>query len=304
MNENATREEMAKLFLPKNQPQLEKLSLEELNEVTKKVLACDVIKKEACTERGNHSDMCCIYSKYYEFFSVYQKYASIFDFCRTIGVNHIYDIGNCFINQSFLLHDCPEVGYTGIDGGVTLMDYRNVIDETYPNYHYPYVDTIPDFCDGRIRFVVGEYPSIRLDYEKNNIAVAIHSLGTYCLGLSCGPSVEEITDGLNTDFDRVLMDIYWENYDNPYGCLDIWTSHMPEFTFHKIMADFSPSLIFATKYPEDIEKLKCDESYCPKAAWNVRNPSIYDFSIANRHKWEGHPTEKVICSECDSMTCG
>ncbi len=303
MYENKSREELAKLFLPKNQPQLEKLTLDELNEITKKILGCKVIEKDVCTDKGNHSDMCCIYTKYHEFFQTYQKYASIFDLCETIGVSHIYDIGNNFINQSFLLHDCTDVAYTGIDESFVLMDYRNVVDETYPNYHYPYVETVPDFYNGRISFVTSKYPSVNLAYEKNSIAVAIHSLGTYALGLHLGPSVEEITAGLRKDFDRVLMDIYRKNYRDPYGCMDIWTSRMPEFTFYKIMSDFSVSLIFATKHPEDIEKLKNDSSYIPKPTWEMPDPSIYDYSIANRHPWEGHPTEKVVCPECDSMMC-
>lgn len=93
MYENVTREELAKLFLPKNQPKLEKLTLEELNEATKKILGCEVIRKHACMVKGNHSDMCCISSKYFEFFRVYQDYANIFDFCKTMGASHIYDIG-------------------------------------------------------------------------------------------------------------------------------------------------------------------------------------------------------------------
>lgn len=303
MYENVTREELAKLFLPKNQSKLEKLTLEELNEVTKKILGCEVIKKHACMVKGNHSDMCCIYSKYFEFFRIYQDYANIFDFCKTMGVSHIYDIGNCFINQSFLLFDCPDIAYTGIDGGATLMDYRNVVDETYPNYHYPHTDTVESFCNGRISFVVGEYPSVELTYEKNNIAVAIYSLGTYPFMAGSGPSVEEITEGLRKDFDRVLMSIYCKDFREPFGCMDVWTSRMPEFTFYKVQFG-AADLIYATKLPEDIEKpekLKSDEAYRPKAGWIVRDPSIYDFRIPIRHEWEGHPTEKVICPECDRM---
>ncbi len=78
-------------------------------------------------------------------------------------------------------------------------------------------------------------------------------------------------------------------------------SQMPPFAFYKIMSDFSMSLIFATKHPEDIEKLKNDGSYTPKPTWNLPDHRMYDYSIAKRHQWEGHPTEKVICSVCDGM---
>lgn len=306
MYENATREELAKLFLPKNQNKLIGLTDEKLNEITKKLLGCDVIEKIPCVQKDDHSDACCTSSKYYEFFGTYQKYASIFDLCRTIGVNNIYDIGNYFINQSFLLHDSPNVVYTGISGGgFALMDYRYMIDEKNRNYHYVISDEVPSFCNGRIRFTRGEYPFVDVPYTPNNIAVAIHSIGTYNM---YGKTLEEMSDeikpiaqGVTKDFDRVLMDIYGNSYENPYEYLDLWKEYMPGFEFYKVMTNFSKHIIFATKCSEDIDKLRSDESYkpVPVQPWIADDFSIYDFNIVNRHKWEGQPYNYEYVKKCE-----
>ncbi|MDD4414567.1 MAG: hypothetical protein PHR14_08525 [Oscillospiraceae bacterium] len=300
MHTNATREEHAKLFLPEKQEQLEKLSFEELNEITKILFGCDVIEKESCVYKGNHSDDCCRHSKYSEIFGTYYKYANIFDFCKVLGVNNLYDIGCCFINQSFLLLDSPDVFYTGIRG-FSLMDYHNVIDETYPNYHYPVAEQVPSFCDGRINFINKEYP-FEITPAKNNIAIAIHSLGTYKMGLNTGPEIETIAHALAKDFDLILMDIHPESFESPYGHLSLWQQLIPEFEFYKIRSNFSRSLLFATKTPDDdsakltkVDYLAADVQ--PRGFFPPTNIA-YDFNIMTRYKWTAPPFGIYDCEEC------
>lgn len=253
---NETRETLAKLFLPESQESLEKLSLDELNEITKKLLGCEHIQKYPCLYRGEYTDSECIYSKYLEFFGLYRKYTNLFEFSKYWGVRHIYDIGCASVNQSFMLLDDSDIAYTGIDSaGFALMDYRKNKDETYPNYHYPFSEQVPGLCEGRIKFINDTYP-FDLQPEENSIALAIHSIGTYKIGLGTGPEIKDIAMALNRDFDRIVMDIGWKEYNNRYEFLPMWQEFMPGFRFIRFDTEDTSTLMFITKHDEDLDKLK------------------------------------------------
>lgn len=258
MHHLSTREELAKLFLPDHQEQLEKLSLDELNQIEKTLLCCEVLEKRCY--QGDRSEDERRYFKFYEFFSVYSRYHAAFQLCELLGVTDIYDIGCGFLNQAFLLLDKPNVSYTGIDVGFSLVDYRNVIDESHPNYHCPIIyGDLPDFCGGRIRFVNRVYP-FEITPGPDNLAIAFHSFGYRLPDESAvTDEIRAILNRLECDFDRLLITIGFSvplSVEGAYEYLPVWKRLMPGFEFYRIEHCQMLSLVFATKVPEDIEKIR------------------------------------------------
>lgn len=260
MNNLSSRENLARIFLPENQDQLEKLTLDELNEIEKTLLCCEVLEKYPCCSNREFSDDEYRYLKYYEYYSVYSRYYAAFKLCELLGVKDIYDIGCGFMNQSFLLFDKRDISYTGIDLRFSLLDYRNVIDETHPNYHFPIIFTdLPGFCGGRIRFVNREYP-FEITPKKDHLAITFHSFG-YRLPDESAADEERraILGQLERDFDRLLITIGFPvpmNDKGYYAYLPVWKRLMPGFSFYRMEHWEMGSLIFGTKIPEDVEKLR------------------------------------------------
>lgn len=294
-----TREELAKLFLPKNQDQLDKLSLSELEMIEKKLLNCEILKKFPCCYKGERTNDDCRYDKFYEFFSVNSRYHAAFELCELLGVKEIYDIGCGFLNQSFLLLEKHNISYTGIDTNFWLLDCRNVIDESYPNYHCPVVfHDLPEFCNGRIRFVNHEYP-YTITPKHGNIAIAFHSLG---FRLSDEENVTDeiraILKQLEHDFERILITIGSPvplTINGTYEYLPVWKKLMPDFHFFKVEHSEMRSLVFATKVSEDIQKIR-SAKWFPIHRYRMYTmehneiKTDYDFSIDQFY--EAFPYEK------------
>ncbi len=255
--ENKSREDCARLFLPQNRNQLKKLSLDELNKIEETLLGCEKLERFSCSARDSENDR--RYAKFYDYYSLYSRYNAAFHLCDLFDVTDIYDIGCGYVNQSFLLMDKPNISYTGIEvDSFSLSDYRNVIDASYPNDHCPAVEEVPPLCNGRIRFLRKTYP-FEIHPKPHHMGIAFHSIA-YRLPNenSVADKVRHILERIERNFDRLLLTIgYPVPTRNAYEYLPVWKKLMPDYEFFRIEYREMPSLVFATKIQEDIEKLRC-----------------------------------------------
>lgn len=106
-----------------------------------------------------------------------------------------------------------------------------------------YKSDAPPLCDGRIRFVRGNYPEAELGIAPNNIAIASYTF-TMCRDED---SIKNIAAALVRDFDRFLFNV-------DVGCLETWK----QLDWHG--TQFFPIgpqwFVFGTKIPSDVEKIK------------------------------------------------
>ena len=242
------RDRITGYFLPENIDARERLSRSELDEIAAELFGTDNLQR-TLTVQGNHQENPDHYVKMknWNLYEVNYRYSRIFDLCRVIGAVNLYDIGCQMINQSFLLLPYSRMSYTGImNGKFVLNDYRPS-DVTTKNYHLLTADETPQpLCDGRIRYIRGQYPDLDLKVQPENIAVACYSLTMY----REEEEIRKMVDALTRDFDRVLFNIafrdssvvrFWKNSD--------WKG----FELYPIGPQ---GFLFATKKPEDIRRLK------------------------------------------------
>ncbi len=249
-----SRDDMAKLFLPENRHLLDRIPDETMDEVRRVLLGCN---SPEFTELPDTITDTTFYvkAKEYRLRCVNLLYGRIFDFCRVLGVKHICDLGCCSLNQAFLLADCGDMTYTGMDSThFVLNDWREKDRET-GNYHEPFTtDAPPPFFDGRIRFVKGHYPDTPFEIRENSIMV-----GCYSLTMTREHEIFETVFCLTRNFDRMLFNV---GYDDEKAVL--WKSvSWAGYAVHPIGPE---GFVFATRHPEDIERLK--QVYpCDKRGW-------------------------------------
>jgi len=190
-----------------------------------------------------------------EFTHVYYRYTKIFDFCRVLGISHVYDIGCHWINQAFLLVSHSAMQYTGIDCSFALIDWQEQ-NRTAEHCTVPFVrEAPPPFCNGRICFQKGWYPDVALQPETDSIAVACYSF-TMCQEKE---EIARTTAALQKDFNRILFNLGWfpETQATAY-----WKSQ--DWSGYTIFPVGPCGFVYATRFPEDIDRLKkvypCDET--------------------------------------------
>ena len=246
-----SRDDIAGLFLPENQRLLDRIPDETMDEVRRVLLGCD---SPEFTELPDMISDTAFYvrAKEYRLRCVNLLYGRIFDFCRVLGVNHICDLGCRTLNQAFLLAEHEDMTYTGMDSThFVLNDWREKDRET-GNYREPFTtDAPPPFFDGRIRFVKGHYPDTPFETRENSIMA-----GCYSLTMTREHEIFETVFCLTQNFERMLFNV---GYDAPEAVL--WKSaDWAGYAIHPIGPE---GFVFATRHPEDIERLKqaypCDD---------------------------------------------
>lgn len=237
------RDRLTSLFLPENSISIARLSREELDEYERSVFGAN----EGISFSSPILSEEFLKIKQSTYYSVYFRYARIFDLCKVIGAAHIYDIGCMTINQSFQLVRYSAMSYTGItNNGFILNDYRHG-DWDEKNYNeLRSEEAPPPFCEGRIRFAKGYYPDFVPEIAPNNIAVS-------CYGFTICREEEEIrriSSALVRDFDRVLFNIPWHKPELE----EMWRSmDWGNFEFFSIGPQ---GFVFGTKISEDIRRMK------------------------------------------------
>jgi len=252
------REELTRLFLPENTDTRALWSDQLALHTAQTLLGSDnpdwhLVSQFEKTPKEDSKQY--LSDKHREFRVVYYRYAKIFDFCRVLGISHIYDIGCQWINQAFLLVSHSVMQYTGIGCTFSLLDWRKE-NRTAEHCRVPFVkEAPPPFCNGRIRFQKGWYPDIELSPEADSIAVASYSL-TMCR------EEEEIVrtaSALHKDFNRILFNIDFFPNSITASC---WKAQ--DWNGYTIVPIGPCGFVYATRFPEDIERLKkvypCDET--------------------------------------------
>jgi len=186
-------------------------------------------------------------SKSNGYYQTYEVYSRIFTLCYVLGVTHVYDIGCEKINQALLLTH-TNVSYTGMDTIFEFNDWREEDRNSNRYWHYCTHEAPPPLCDGRIRFIKGNYPDTGFDIKPNHIAVASGSL-TMCKGAE---SINRTATALVRDFDRILMNFPRKKHrTDDYEC---WkNADWSGYVIHPI--DYS-GFVYMTRYEEDIERMK------------------------------------------------
>ncbi|MGN1345206.1 MAG: hypothetical protein ACI4V1_00350 [Eubacteriales bacterium] len=237
----------AGFLLPENYAVRDRLSRERLMSISKMLLGTEEITERASFRMQvspEENPVPYIQMKESDYYSVNFRYARIFDLCRVLGVSHLYDIGCQTVNQSFLLAKYSAMHYTGItNGDFILNNYRPADMEEKVYTILSTSQTPPPLCDGRIRFVRGNYPEMELGIAPNNIAIASYTF-TMCRDED---SIKNIAAALVRDFDRFLFNV-------DVGCLETWK----QLDWHG--TQFFPIgpqwFVFGTKIPSDVEKIK------------------------------------------------
>jgi hypothetical protein len=252
------REELTQFFLPENTHTRACWSDEMDEAVAKALLGAEKTDKHLCSlfdKTPEEDPQQYLEDKCREFAGVYYRYSRIFDFCRVLGISHVYDIGCQWINQAFLLVPYSVMQYTGIGCSFSLLNWRKE-HHTAEHCAVPCVhDAPPSFCDGRIRFQKGWYPDIALSPEDDSIAVA-------CYAFTMCREPEEIARtcaALRKDFNRILFNLNYFSENDP--STDCWKEQ--DWHGYTIFPIGPCGFVYATRVPEDVERLKavypCDE---------------------------------------------
>ena len=252
------REELTRFFLPENTNTRACWSDEMDEAVAKALLGAEKTDKHLCSlfdKTPEEDPQQYLEDKCREFAGVYYRYSRIFDFCRVLGISHVYDIGCQWINQAFLLVSYSVMQYTGIGCSFSLLDWRkeNCTAEhcTVPCVH----EAPPPFCDGRIRFQKGWYPDVDLSPEADSIAVACYAF-TMCRE---SEEIARVAAALRKGFNRILFNLNYFPENDPYT--DCWKKQ--DWHGYTIFPIGPCGFVYATRVQEDIERLKavypCDE---------------------------------------------
>lgn len=246
MRSDEKRDNFAKTFLYEHLP-FNSMDRNLFDSITKTVIGTEELTKAVDYHWQNiEPSMADIYvrMKRMHLSTNFYRYSRIYDLCYVLGINNIYDIGCECINQGLMLIRYSNLHYCGIEcSKFWLNDYR-ILDRTEKNFYYPVTDqTPPPFCDGRIRYIKAKYPC-ELKIEPNNIGVALSSF--------CPEGEKEVNELVNAfvnDFDRILVNI--SSYENN---IEYWRN--ADWKNMKIYPAGRGYLIFGTKHPEDIERMK------------------------------------------------
>lgn len=252
------REELTRLFLPENTDTRAFWSDQTAVETASALLGMKKLEKHFVSkfEKTPEEDPeLYLADKHREFTHVYYRYAKIFDFCRVLGVSHVYDIGCQWMNQAFLLVSYSVMRYTGIGCSFSLIDWLEQ-NHTAEHCTVPCVkEAPPPLCDGRIRFLKGWYPDVVLSPEEDSIAVASYAF-TMCQDEK---EIIRTTAALQKDFDRILINLRFIPEDDPYTAC--WKAQ--DWQGYTICPIGPCGFIYATRIPEDLDRLKkvypCDE---------------------------------------------
>lgn len=276
LSPDCERDVLIRNFIPENEEFINAIDAELMDRFVKKIFGHENISK--IRSAGNEPDEdFWIPSQYVQTKKVMRdsvsfRYKRIFDLCKVIGARHIYDIGCCYLNQSFYLSDYTRMTYTGIDYQFILNDYRKK-DYDAQNIYYPFSETPPaPFCNNRIRFINAIYP-IKIDAPSNNIAVSCYSI----TNTTNAYKIETMSEFFARDFDRVL-------FNTLHDSVDLWKKFAGKyFDFYPIGMD---RFVFGTKIAEDVRRLK--EMYPFE---NGR----FDTGIDNYWEYDSMDTASGIC---------
>ena len=191
----------------------------------------------------------------------FQRYERIFALCQALGVTNLYDIGcGQQLQASMLVYD-SEIHYTGID----LAIFQDYYDEFFAEPEY--VNKLFEEFVGsdRIKFIKGKYPC-ELEVSENNMAISL-----------CVNAVDEvIAESYSKNFERVVFNIFCKKFNSKIPDMDLkdiinnevevwlntfeetynfWKKAMPDYEFYRIGNVPPWNYLFATKIPEDKEKL-------------------------------------------------
>lgn len=276
LSSNCERDVLIRTFIPENEEFINAVDTGCMEGYIKKVFDTEKVLK--MRSAANEPDKeywipsTYVYLKKVQRDSVSFRYKRIFDLSRVIGVRHIYDIGCCYLNQSFYLSDYTCMTYNGIDYQFILNDYRKK-DYDDENIYYPFTETAPSpFCNNRIRFIKAIYP-IKIDAPANNIAVSCYSI----TNTTNAYKIETLSEFFARDFDRVLFNI-------SQNSVDLWKKYIGEyFDFYPIGMN---RFVFGTKIAEDVRRLK--EMYPFKNG-------CFDTGIDNYWEYDSMDTASGIC---------
>ena len=240
MNTLKERERLAGYFLPENYHVLSKISAEKLDIIIKIIFGTDDITKvNIWPSETNRS-----WVKQQDYLTINYRYSKIFDFCRVLGVTHLYDIGCQSINQSFLLINHSAVFYTGISSGIYFLNDFCLSDCVRNRDGIPTTEQIPpSLCNGRIRFVSGYYPDFHFEIHPNNIAISSYSMPQ-------PDGIEKRVQAYVRDFERIIFNIQFRKQQ----VVEQWKN--ADWGEFKVFPIGPQGFMFATKYDEDIARLK------------------------------------------------
>ena len=250
MHLRGSRDELARYFLPEEREiRIKTVSYARQQEMACALLGCDT-PEWRLGSRGKkppeEDPSFYLHYKESDYLGKYKSYSLYFSLCRLLGVRHVYDIGCEAINQSFLLLDDSELSYTGMGPAFDLNDWRED-DIENKKCTRPFVRKAPPpLCDGRIRFVKGLYPDTAFDVQPNHIAIASYSL-TMCMGKE---AIDKATAALTRDFERILFNPpFFRSEDHECWIQADWSGFtIRHFGYY--------GYLFATKIPEDLQKIK------------------------------------------------
>lgn len=206
----------------------------------------DIYRKPAMTSED--TDM-VLQRRRHEYYSVHEKYTNFFNLCRVIGAKNIYDIGCNTVHQSYILaNPYTTMSYTGIEEyAFKLIDYLpNDYEDEYTDVMVTY-DTPAPLYNGRIKYVKGSFPSVPLDVQPNNIAIASCSL----MMLTDERDIEDAFEALKEKFERFVITV-----PNPLYAKEKYEMWKKQDWSGYEICPVGNSHVFATKNPEDIKRLR------------------------------------------------
>ena len=196
----------------------------------------------------------------------FHRYERIFALCYALGVTNLYDIGCGNQMQAFMLAYDPDIHYTGIDNTI----FQDFYDEFFADPEY--VNKLFEEFVGsdRIKYIKERYPC-ELEISENNIGISLF------VGMDrTFDDVEKIAEFYSRDFERVVFNVFTKKLNSKipemdikdivYNDVDVWTNTfeetysfwkkvMPDYEFYRLSNSTLWHFIFATKIPEDKEKL-------------------------------------------------
>lgn len=207
-----------------------------------KLLKLEETLKKTILEKGDEQALnSYIKLKSVKKLQLWYDYLKIFGFCRALGITNLYDIGCGNSHQALLLSGFPNIYYTGIDS----------------NYDFKSLNSLFSEFSNNIRFQQAEYP-FEIISPKNNIAISQYALGALTQMRKSDDSIKNTAKTLSRDFERILISINTES-----DCFSIWKAELADFSLHILGYDAldgklqgSIPTVFATKFPEEIAKLK------------------------------------------------
>ncbi|MGN1345562.1 MAG: hypothetical protein ACI4V1_02150 [Eubacteriales bacterium] len=180
--------------------------------------------------------------------NIYEEYSRIFGLCRLLGGLHIYDIGCGGNYQACLLYRRHEMTYTGIDA--------------YEFFDYDQMNRMfSDSCGKRIQYLCAHYPC-PLSILPGNAAIARR----WQYPANHKPALKRFAEAISRDFERIITNFEIQGASRE-EMIRFWEEAMPGF--HAVRLG-DENLIFATRIPEDFEKMTAADYAYGNANFAIR----------------------------------